>query len=107
MIGGGSSINGQAMQRGFPEDLTPGPRSAATSGRMPRSSPYFRKSEHDLDIEDDFHGSDGPTPRAAAADGTCTGPATRVLYRLPAGGLRRVAGYEWAIPRWPRRRALE
>ena len=24
--------------------------------------PYFRKSEHDLDIRDDFHGTDGPMP---------------------------------------------
>src|ERR671922_780550 len=37
VVGGGSSINGQAMQRGFPRILTPGRRSATRNGRMPRS----------------------------------------------------------------------
>src|SRR5438105_3604042 len=63
VIGGGSSINGQAMQRGFPEDFD----SWATLGNdewsYDKVLPYFRKSERDLDIQDNYcHGSDGPMP---------------------------------------------
>ena len=36
VIGGGSSINGQAMQRGFPKTSTHGPPSATTSGLSKR-----------------------------------------------------------------------
>ena len=36
VIGGGSSINGQAMQRGLPEILTPGLLSATMNGLMTR-----------------------------------------------------------------------
>jgi len=52
VLGGGSSINGQAMQRGFPEDFD----SWATLGNdewsYDKVVPYFRKSERDLDIHD-------------------------------------------------------
>jgi len=37
VIGGGSSINGQAMQRGSPRISTPGRHSAMTNGRTTRS----------------------------------------------------------------------
>ena len=36
VIGGGSSINRLAMQRGLPEILTPGPLSATMNGHMSR-----------------------------------------------------------------------
>jgi choline dehydrogenase len=63
VIGGGSSINGQAMQRGFPEDFD----SWATLGNdewsYEKVVPFFRKSERDLDIQDNYcHGADGPMP---------------------------------------------
>ncbi len=62
VIGGGSSINGQAMQRGFPEDFDSWAALGNDAWSYDKILPYFRKSEHDLDIEDDFHGSDGPMP---------------------------------------------
>jgi len=62
VIGGGSSINGQAMQRGFPEDFDAWAALGNREWSYAKILPYFRKSEHDLDIEDDFHGSDGPIP---------------------------------------------
>jgi choline dehydrogenase len=62
VIGGGSSINGQAMQRGFPEDFDSWAALGNEEWSYANVLPYFRKSEHDLDIEDDFHGSDGPMP---------------------------------------------
>jgi choline dehydrogenase len=62
VIGGGSSINGQAMQRGFPEDFDAWAALGNEEWSYAKVLPYFRKSEHDLDIQDEFHGTDGPMP---------------------------------------------
>ena len=62
VIGGGSSINGQAMQRGFPEDFDSWAALGNDEWSYDKILPYFRKSEHDLDVQDDCHGSDGPMP---------------------------------------------
>jgi choline dehydrogenase len=62
VVGGGSSINGQAMQRGFPEDFDAWAALGNEEWSYAKVLPYFRKSEHDLDIKDDFHGTDGPMP---------------------------------------------
>src|SRR5246500_5413763 len=63
VIGGGSSINGQAMQRGFPEDFDSWAALGNDEWSYDKVLPYFRKSEHDLDIQDNYcHGSDGPIP---------------------------------------------
>jgi choline dehydrogenase len=63
VIGGGSSINGQAMQRGFPEDFDSWAALGNGEWSYEKVVPYFRKSEHDLDVQDNYcHGSDGPMP---------------------------------------------
>src|SRR5215475_6368538 len=62
VIGGGSSINGQAMQRGFPEDFDSWAALGNDEWSYAKILPYFIKSEHDLDILDDCHGTDGPMP---------------------------------------------
>ena len=62
VIGGGSSINGQAMQRGFPQDYDSWAALGNDEWSYDKVLPYFRKSEHDLDITDEFHGADGPMP---------------------------------------------
>jgi choline dehydrogenase len=63
VIGGGSSINGQAMQRGFPEDFDSWAALGNDEWSYDKVVPYFRKSEHDLDIQDNYcHGLDGPIP---------------------------------------------
>src|SRR6266446_3240384 len=63
VIGGGSSINGQAMQRGFPEDFDSWAGLGNDEWSYDKVLPYFRKSEHDLDIQDNYcHGSEGPMP---------------------------------------------
>ena len=62
VIGGGSSINGQAMQRGLPEDFDAWSSMGNDEWSYAKVLPYFRKTEHDLDIRDDFHGTDGPMP---------------------------------------------
>ena len=62
VIGGSGSINGQVYLRGLPEDFD----SWASQGNEERTYmkvlPYFRRAETDLDIRDDFHGTDGPIP---------------------------------------------
>jgi choline dehydrogenase len=63
VIGGGSSINGQAMQRGFPEDFDSWAALGNDEWSYDKVLPYFRKSERDLDIQDNYcHGTDGPIP---------------------------------------------
>jgi predicted dehydrogenase (TIGR03970 family) len=62
VIGGGSSINGQAMQRGFPEDFDSWAALGNDEWSYENVLPYFRRSERDLDIQDDCHGSEGPMP---------------------------------------------
>jgi predicted dehydrogenase (TIGR03970 family) len=62
VIGGGSSINGQAMQRGMPEDFDSWASMGNDEWSYTKVLPFFRKSETDLDIRDDFHGTDGPMP---------------------------------------------
>lgn len=62
VIGGGSSINGQAMQRGFPDDFDSWAALGNEEWSYAKVLPYFRKAEHDLDIQNDFHGSNGPMP---------------------------------------------
>ncbi len=63
VIGGGSSINGQAMQRGFPEDFDSWAALGNDEWSYEKVVPYFRKSERDLDIQDNYcHGADGPIP---------------------------------------------
>ncbi len=62
VIGGGSSINGQAMQRGLPEDFDSWSSLGNDEWSYAKVLPYFRKMEHDLDIRDDFHGTEGPMP---------------------------------------------
>jgi predicted dehydrogenase (TIGR03970 family) len=63
VIGGGSSINGQAMQRGFPEDYDSWAALGNDEWSYEKVIPYFRRSERDLDIQDNYcHGTDGPIP---------------------------------------------
>ena len=62
VIGGGSSINGQAMQRALPEDFDAWSAKGNTEWSYDKVLPFYRKMEKDLDIQDDFHGTDGPIP---------------------------------------------
>ena len=62
VIGGGSSINGQAMQRGLPEDFDAWSALGNDQWSYDKVLPFYRKLERDLDIQDDFHGTEGPMP---------------------------------------------
>ena len=70
VIGGGSSINGQAMQRGLPEDFDAWSALGNDEWSYTKILPFFRKTERDLDIRDDFHGTDGPMPVRRRQSGT-------------------------------------
>ena len=101
MIGGGSSINGQAMQRGFPEDFDSWAALGNDEWSYDKVVPYFRKSERDLDIQDNYcHGAAGPIPvrrrqtrslachptgfpRGLCAGGVAAPPTTKMAYTRP------------------------
>ena len=62
VIGGSGSINGQVFLRGLPEDFDSWASWGNDEWSYVKVLPYFRKVERDLDIRDDFHGSEGPIP---------------------------------------------
>ncbi|MFQ6029080.1 MAG: mycofactocin system GMC family oxidoreductase MftG [Dehalococcoidia bacterium] len=62
-IGGSSSINGQVLFRGVPEDYDNWAAWGNDEWAFTKVLSYFRKMETDLDFPgDDFHGGDGPVP---------------------------------------------
>ena len=62
VVGGTSAINGQIFLRGVPEDYDNWASWGNDEWAYLKVLPYFRKLETDMDIRDDFHGSDGPIP---------------------------------------------
>lgn len=62
VVGGTSAINGQVFLRGVPEDYDGWASWGNEEWGYLKVLPYFRKLETDLDIRDDFHGTDGAIP---------------------------------------------
>jgi 5-(hydroxymethyl)furfural/furfural oxidase len=62
VLGGGSSINGQMANRGAPTDFEEWEARGAKGWNWESVLPYFKKLETDLDIDDEWHGQDGPIP---------------------------------------------
>ena len=62
VIGGSGSINGQVYLRGLPEDFERWESFGNDEWGYLKVLPYYRRAETDLDIQDDFHGTDGPIP---------------------------------------------
>jgi 5-(hydroxymethyl)furfural/furfural oxidase len=60
VIGGGSSINGMASNRGLPSDYDGWAAAGATGWDWQGVLPYFRKLETDSDFDGPLHGQDGP-----------------------------------------------
>jgi len=50
------------MQRGLPEDFDSWAAMGNDQWSYEKVLPFFRKCERDLDMRDDFHGTDGPMP---------------------------------------------
>ena len=62
-MGGSSSINGQVLFRGVPEDYDNWAIWGNDEWSFTKVLPYFRRLENDLDFAgDDFHGDSGPIP---------------------------------------------
>lgn len=62
VMGGGSSINVQAANRGLPRDYDEWAELGAEGWRWDDVLPYFVKLERDLDCHGPLHGHDGPLP---------------------------------------------
>ena len=62
VIGGSGAVNGQVFLRGLPEDYDSWAGQGNTEWSYVNVLPFFRKLETDMDVRDDFHGSDGPVP---------------------------------------------
>ena len=62
VIGGSGSINGQVYLRGLPEDFERWESVGNDEWGYLKVLPYYRRAETDMDIQDDFHGTDGPIP---------------------------------------------
>jgi len=62
VVGGTSAINGQVLLRGVPEDYDGWAAAGNDEWSFIDVLPYFRKMETDMDITDDFHGTEGPIP---------------------------------------------
>lgn len=60
VVGGGSSINAQMANRGSPLDYNEWEEKGAKGWNWDNVLPYFRKLETDHDVQDDYHGADGP-----------------------------------------------
>ncbi len=60
VIGGGSSINAQMANRGSPDDYAEWVALGADGWSWDDVLPYFRKLETDRDIDDEWHGQEGP-----------------------------------------------
>ena len=61
-IGGSGSVNGQVFLRGVPEDYDGWADVGNTEWSYEKVLPSFRRLESDADVQDDFHGGDGPIP---------------------------------------------
>ncbi|WP_043688948.1 GMC family oxidoreductase [Luteimonas huabeiensis] len=62
VMGGGSSINVQAANRGLPRDYDEWAALGAHGWGWEDVLPYFRRLERDLDCDGPLHGQDGPIP---------------------------------------------
>ena len=62
VMGGSGSINGQVYLRGIPEDFDSWASRGNDEWSYVNVLPYFCRMENDLDIRDDFHGTEGPIP---------------------------------------------
>jgi 5-(hydroxymethyl)furfural/furfural oxidase len=60
VMGGGSSVNAQAANRGLPRDYDRWAELGATGWHWDAVLPYFRRLETDLDFSGPLHGGDGP-----------------------------------------------
>lgn len=60
VMGGSSTVNATIFLRGVPQDFDAWAALGNDRWSFDRVLPYYRKVEHDLDRQDEFHGNSGP-----------------------------------------------
>ena len=89
VMGGSSSINVQAANRGLPRDYDAWAAAGARGWGWDDVLPYFRKLETDLDCDGPLHGRDGPLPIRRILEPAWPPFAHAVATALDATGLPR------------------
>ena len=89
VMGGGSSINVQAANRGLPRDFDEWQALGAAGWGWADVLPYFRKLETDLDCDGPLHGSSGPIAIRRILPGAWPAFAEAAACAFAAGGLPR------------------
>lgn len=69
IVGGSSATNGTYWIRGPRDDFEEWAAAGNDLWSYDQVLPFFKRSESDLDFDDDFHGRDGPTPITRARPG--------------------------------------
>lgn len=62
VVGGSSAVNTAIALRGAPEDYDEWASLGNDEWSWEKVLPYFRRLEHDLDFDNEFHGQNGPIP---------------------------------------------
>src|SRR5215212_5719345 len=86
ILGGGSSINALAANRGAPTDYNEWEDLGAKGWRWDSVLPYFKKLERDCDFADEYHGADGPVPIRRFSPETWSPYVRAVSARLQTDG---------------------
>jgi len=88
ILGGGSSINGQMANRGAPTDYNDWEARGASGWNWDKVLPYFKKLETDLDIDDEWHGQDGPIPVRRVPKGHWSGHSKALAEAFDRAGYK-------------------
>jgi 5-(hydroxymethyl)furfural/furfural oxidase len=90
VIGGGSSINGMASNRGLPSDYADWVAQGATGWGWDDVLPYFRKLETDHDFDGPLHGANGPIGLKRFPSDVWPGFSRGVLEAIAAEGYENI-----------------
>jgi 5-(hydroxymethyl)furfural/furfural oxidase len=88
VMGGGSSINFQAANRGAPDDYDEWERLGAKGWGWSGVLSYFRRLEDDIDRSGELHGKGGPIPVERLPRGDWCGFSDAIAKSLDAVGMR-------------------
>lgn len=88
VMGGGSSVNHQAANRGAPGDYDEWRDLGAAGWSWADVLPYFRKLENDADFDGPLHGREGPLPVQRMPRGEWCGFSEGVAGAAEAMGLK-------------------
>lgn len=90
VIGGTSSVNGMAANRGLPSDYAAWVERGARGWGWEDVLPYFKKLETDSDFDGPLHGKDGPIRLQRYAMHTWPGFTRGVMQAIEDAGFRNI-----------------